>query len=159
MPFRMNKALFLDLDGTIVRPKNAREFPNAPNDYEYIPGILPKIKKYSDEGYVICIVTNQAGITAGHITYEFIEERLNLISQEIEQYIGASINYAYCPHFDNYDRKPFPGMAYLMANKLDLDLGSSIMVGDSGDDRGFARNARIGEFIYVGDFTGNYTYN
>lgn len=156
MSFRLNRALFIDLDGTIIRPRDNREFPNAPDDYEYLPGILSKIREYSDNGYYICIVSNQGGISAGHITHDFIEKRLNLISQEVEQYIHAAINYIYCPNFNDYNRKPYPGMAYTMALQLDLDLRECIMVGDSGDDRGFAHNAGIREFYYVGDFTGKY---
>lgn len=156
MSFRTNRALFLDLDGTIIKPKGNREFPNAPDDYEYIPGILQKIKEYSDNGYYICIVSNQGGIASGYITHDFMTERLARISQDIEQYIRASVNYTYCPKFDDYSRKPNPGMAYTMALQLDLNLSESIMVGDKGDDKGFAINAGIKEFHFIGDFTGKY---
>lgn len=155
---RLNKALFLDLDGTIIRTKSGSEFPKNEDDWKFLPGILNKIKKYSEDGYVICIVSNQGGIEMGHVTHEFVNNRLLKISNEIEDYIRIGINTIYCPSIDmTYDRKPNPGMAYTLALQLNLNLRESIMVGDAESDKLFAYNAGIGEFFYATDFTQVYT--
>lgn len=153
MSFRCNKALFLDLDGTIIITKTGSPFPVDEEDWRFLPKILDRIKYYSDEGFVICIVTNQGGIEMGYTTKECIESKLNKITQEIEQAIGASVNTVYCPYMDGYHRKPYPGMAYTLAVELSLDLAASIMVGDANSDRDFAKNAGIGKFEFATDFT------
>ena len=149
--YRLNKALFLDLDGTIVKPKDGKTFPDTPDDFLFLEGILPFIKEYNDIGYYICIVSNQAGISQGFITHEFMEERLDLISKEIEEYIGRGINYMYCANYGCYDRKPNPGMVYTMALQLELDLRESVMVGNSQDDYDLMKVSGIGKFYWIND--------
>jgi len=153
---KLNRALFLDLDKTVIYNKSGAEFPKSIDDWKFIPRILERIKFYSDEGFYICIVSNQGGIQLGYVSHEFIQARLNSIQQEIEQYIHAAISYAYCPHMDHYDRKPNPGMAYQMALNLNLDLRECIMIGDADSDEEFAKIAGIGTYSHVNDFTLNY---
>jgi D-glycero-D-manno-heptose 1,7-bisphosphate phosphatase len=151
-----NKGLFLDLDGTVITTKSGKEFPTDINDWRFTPNMLSKIKFYSDQGYVVCIVTNQGGIELGHITTENITSKLRNIGEEIEQYIRIDVNTIYCPYMKGYHRKPNPGMAYTLALELELDLKGSIMVGDAKSDEEFAINAGIGTFMYVSDFTEYY---
>jgi len=148
----LNKALFLDLDGTIIKTKSGETFSKDINDWEFISGVLPSIKRFSDQGYVICIVSNQGGIELGHVTEEFITTKLNTIRSEIEQYIGQAINVGYCPVMEHYDRKPNPGMAYYFARALYLDLRQSIMVGDMESDHAFQVNAGIGAYLNINQF-------
>lgn len=42
----MIKILFLDLDGTVRRPKSEAEFINSPHEQELIPGVAEAILKY-----------------------------------------------------------------------------------------------------------------
>jgi len=156
MNYRCNKALFLDLDGTIITTKSGKEFPEDEYDWKFLPAILGEIRRWSDNGYIICIVTNQGGIEMGYTTNEIITNKIATISKEIESYIGAAVNSVYCPNLDGYHRKPFPGMAYTLAIQLELDLALSVMVGDSKSDEGFATSAGIGNFMYVTDFTKYY---
>jgi histidinol-phosphate phosphatase family protein len=148
----LNKALFLDLDGTIIKTKSGETFAKDVNDWEFITGILPSIKRFADRGYVICIVSNEGGVELGKVTEDFTNLKYGLIRREIEQYIGCSINVAYCRSMEHYDRKPNPGMAYFFARELWLNLRESIMVGDSENDQAFAINAGIGAFLKVEQF-------
>lgn len=153
---RINRALFLDLDGTIITTKSGEKFPKTVNDWKFLSGVLAKIKYYSDEGFYICIVANIGGIELGYTTVDFVNGWLTNISQEIENYIHAGISVTYCPDMESFHRKPSPGMAYELAIKLELTLSQSIMIGDSGNDKEFAERAGIGEFIHINDFTGIY---
>jgi len=153
---QLNKALFIDLDGTIIKTKSGNTFPIDIYDWEFNTGVLTKLKHYSNENYVICIVTNQGGIEMGHITDEEFQNKISVIIQEIEDYIRTGISAVYCPSMNGYHRKPMPGMAYKLAIELHLDLKNSIMVGDREEDKGFAEMAQIGTFVHVNDFTGNY---
>lgn len=150
----MNKAIFLDLDGTLIKTKSGKNFPINSDDWEFISGILPIIRSYSDKGYIPIIVSNQGGIEAGHIDPILFDEKFDRVRNEIAEYIGSAVNGSYCPFLDknNYYRKPNPGMAYNMALKLTLSLRDSIMVGSDESDRKFARNAYIGIYYDVESF-------
>jgi D-glycero-D-manno-heptose 1,7-bisphosphate phosphatase len=148
----LNKALFLDLDGTIVKVKSGETFSKTVNDWEFIDGVLASIKRFSERGYIICIVCNQGGIELGKVTEEFIDTKINSIRVEIEAYINNYVYVAYCRSMEHYDRKPNPGMAYYFARELSLNLRDSIMVGDQESDHAFQINAGIGAFLRVEQF-------
>lgn len=152
MKLLLNKALFLDLDGTVIKTKSGKTFPINIDDWEFVSGVLPAIKRYTEQGYYVLIVTNQGGIELGHITAEDIDQKLTTISQEIEQYVRAEIGFLYCAFMEGYDRKPNPGMAYKYAILLNLNLKESVMVGDMPTDEQFAINAGIGTFYWISDF-------
>ena len=156
----MNKALFLDLDGTLIKTKSGETFPKNIHDWEFKLGMLPKIQMmYQSECFII-IVTNQAGIEAGHITeIEFLAKISNIIYQ-MEEKIHVPCAYWYCDRLNSYKRKPNPGMAYEAATQLELDLSKYIMVGDasglegqfSDSDKMFAENAGIGTYYDISEF-------
>ena len=74
----MNKAAFFDRDGTINVEKN---YLYKVEDFEFIKGIPQLIKKYNDEGYIVIVVTNQAGIARGYYT----EEDINILHSYINE--------------------------------------------------------------------------
>jgi histidinol-phosphate phosphatase family protein len=149
---QLNKALFLDLDGTIVKTKSGDVFCRDVNDWEFITGVLPAIKRYVEKGYIPIIVANEGGIELGHVTQANVELKMNLIRKEIEAYIRTDVNVAYCPSMDHYDRKPNPGMAFYFAIALHLDLRQCIMIGDTTSDTEFATMAGIGGYLHISQF-------
>lgn len=148
----LNKALFLDLDGTIIKTKSGETFAKDINDWEFISGVLPSIKRYVEKGYSIIIVSNEGGIELGKVTEAFIDTKYAIIRKEIEQYVGCAINASFCRSMEHYDRKPNPGQAYFWARELSLNLRESIMVGDQESDNAFQVNAGIGAFLQVKQF-------
>lgn len=152
---QLNKALFLDLDGTIIKTKSGETFAKDINDWEFISGVLPAIKRYVEKGYIIVIVSNQGGIELGYHTASYIEDKIQNIRREIEDYIRIDVNISYCPYMDGYYRKPNPGMAYHFAIALNLDLRKSIMIGDNKSDNEFAVMAGIGGYLHVTQFADN----
>ncbi len=150
----MNRALFLDLDGTVIKTKSGNDFPKDYDDWEFINGMLPLIRSYSDKGYIIILVSNQGGIEAGHVDPVKFEQKFDRIRNEIADYIGCGVSGFYCPFIakDNYYRKPNPGMIYRAAVELELNLFESIMIGDMESDAKTAKNAHIGTFWYVDSF-------
>ena len=66
----MNKAIFLDRDGTINVEKN---YLHCIEDFEFIPGVIEALKIFQDLGYCLIIVTNQSGIARGYYTEEDFE--------------------------------------------------------------------------------------
>ncbi len=57
-----NKALFIDRDGVI---NIDRVHVSAKENFEFTRGIFDICRKYSEAGYLIIIITNQAGIAKG----------------------------------------------------------------------------------------------
>ena len=128
----MNKAAFFDRDGTINIEKN---YLYKVDDFEFIKGIPELIKKYNDEGYVVIVVTNQAGIARGYYT----EEDMNILHRYINEQlakIGAHIDaFYFCPHHPDITgecncRKPKTGMLEKAIQEWNIDVNQSILYGD-----------------------------
>ncbi|WP_455089430.1 D-glycero-alpha-D-manno-heptose-1,7-bisphosphate 7-phosphatase [Peptoanaerobacter stomatis] len=128
----MNKAAFFDRDGTINIEKN---YLYKVEDFEFIKGIPELIKKYNDEGYVVIVVTNQAGIARGYYT----EEDMNILHRYINEQlakIGAHIDaFYFCPHHPDITgecncRKPKTGMLEKAIKEWNIDVTQSILYGD-----------------------------
>ncbi|MBP3576539.1 MAG: HAD-IIIA family hydrolase [Lachnospiraceae bacterium] len=146
------KAVFLDRDGTINVYKG---FITKAEDMELIPGITEVIKKINDSGYLAIVVTNQPVIARGDCTFEELQE----INEKMETLLGAEGAYIddlfYCPHhpdkgfegervefkIDCECRKPKPGMLLAAAEKYNIDLSVSYMVGDDVRDMEAGRRA------------------
>lgn len=141
------KAVFLDRDGTIIEERN---YLSDPDGVVLIPSAAGAIRKLSENGYLIIMVSNQAGVAKG----KFPEEAVHQVNQRVQQLLqqeGASIDAMYyCPHHPDgivepYHkvcncRKPAPGMGLLAAKEHDIDLSMSYMIGDKALDVLFGRN-------------------
>ncbi len=128
----MRKALFLDRDGTINVEKN---YLYKISDLEFISGVPEIIKKYNDMGFLVIVLTNQAGIARGY----YCEEDMHLLHSHINKElakIGAHIDaFYFCPHHPDITgpcrcRKPNTGMLEQACRDYQIDLPNSIMVGD-----------------------------
>ncbi|RYY34584.1 MAG: HAD family hydrolase [Sphingobacteriaceae bacterium] len=133
----MNKAIFLDKDGTLI--------PDIPYnvDPELIslqPDAATGLQQLQNEGYLLVIISNQAGVARGYFTEDklpFVEQRIvHLLATYNLQLSG----FYYCPHHpdgvaESYSmdcncRKPKPGMLQKAAWELNIDLSQSWMIGD-----------------------------
>jgi len=149
----MKKALFLDLDHTLIHPKSGDTFPRDKDDWEFIPDVIDRLyrKVQGITGWPIIIVTNQGGVAAGFQTKEDVESRLLSIVTVLRNHTRAEVHTCVAYDYD-YKRKPLPGMAYEVALRLQPDLKGSVMVGDMDSDKEFADNAGIGTFIWAKDY-------
>ena len=146
------KAIFLDRDGTINEYVG---FLRKEEDFRLIPGVSEAIKKINNSGYLAIVVTNQPVIARGEVTEEGLEE----IHKKMETLLGLDGAYIddiyYCPHHPDKGfegeipelkiecdcRKPKTGMLEKAAREHNIDLSSSIMIGDSTLDIKMAENA------------------
>lgn len=132
----MKRAVFLDRDGTINVEK---EYLFQPAEFEFIPGSDEAIALLNQAGFVVVVVSNQAGVARGYYTEEDVYHLHNHVDQLLTV-IGAKIDaWIYCPHHPDGRgsyalpckcRKPQPGMLLNASEKYDIDLESSIMIGD-----------------------------
>lgn len=128
----------MDRDGTINVEKG---YLYKPEDWEWIPGSLQAIKGFNRLGYLVIVVTNQAGVARGFYNCDDID-RLHVYVSSLAEASGAQIDgYYYCPHHPCYGeirtcdcRKPKPGLLFKAQSDHDIDLKNSYMIGDKASD-------------------------
>jgi D-glycero-D-manno-heptose 1,7-bisphosphate phosphatase len=144
----MNKAAFLDRDGTINEEVG---YLRNPADLRLIPGAAAAIKRLNDSGIKVVLVTNQSGIARGY----FSEALLLEIHDRLEQMLrdeGARLDAVYyCPHHPSEGnshytrdcdcRKPGTGLIDRAARDLNIDVKHSYVVGDKWSDVELGRRA------------------
>jgi D-glycero-D-manno-heptose 1,7-bisphosphate phosphatase len=137
----LRPALFLDRDGVINVDHG---YVSKPGDFEFVPGIAELCRRAKELGYLVFVVTNQAGIGRGYYTeQEFLtltEWMCDLLRAQ-----GALIDKVYyCPYHEAHGvgryrknssfRKPGPGMILQAAQEFGVDLRESVLVGDKESD-------------------------
>lgn len=129
-------ALFLDRDGTVTRPLGRGEYVLDAEALQLAPGAREALAWARSVGWILVIVTNQRCISGGQLS----TENLSAIHGVMQGLLGehAAVDAIFtCPHGPSDDcpcRKPRPGLLIEAARQLDLDLASSIMVGDEARD-------------------------
>lgn len=152
----LQKAVFIDLDGTLITTKSGRRFPIHSEDWKFIPDTLNALKYFYKRKYKIIIVSNQGGIEEGYISESVFINKVEHICKSLEKHLSFKKNstcYIYCSKMESYNRKPNPGMAYDMAIDHELDLHESVMIGDFESDKLFSIKAGIGTYYDVNDMT------
>ncbi|MBE6449861.1 MAG: HAD family hydrolase [Alphaproteobacteria bacterium] len=136
----MQKALFLDRDGTINVDYG---YVYQIEKFELIDGIIELCQKAQEKGYLIIVITNQSGIERGYYTLDdFNKLTQHMISIFKEQNIKIH-DVFYCPSLNSPDRKPNPGMFLKAKEKYNIDMNASISVGDKTTDIQAAQKAGI----------------
>jgi len=137
----MKKCVFLDRDGNINIEK---DYLYKIEEFKFIDGAREAIKIFNDLDYLVVVVTNQSGIARGYYNEEDVKILHDHIGKEIKKIGGKIDAFYFCPHhpqkgIDKYKlncncRKPQPGMFLDAKKDLNIDLLSSIMVGDKISD-------------------------
>jgi D-glycero-D-manno-heptose 1,7-bisphosphate phosphatase len=139
-----NKAIFIDLDGTVRKSNGSQMYPTKIEDIEILKNSTEILKKYKEEGYKIIAITNQSGITKGTVSEKMVKELIEHTNKLLDNVID---DYHFCPHLPPkhicYCRKPQSGVGVLMMHKHKLDLNSCFMIGDSTSDKTFAERLKI----------------
>ena len=133
----MNKAIFLDKDGTLVEdvPYNVE-----PQKIRLCAGAAAGVRSLYQAGYQIFIITNQSGIALNY----FPETALVEVHQHLQSVLAANgvplSGFYYCPHHPDGSvsgyavacecRKPKPGLLMQAAQEHQINLSQSWMIGD-----------------------------
>ncbi len=142
---KLPKIVFLDRDGTINEEVN---YLHKPEDFRFVPGVPAALRRLHEAGYLLIVITNQAGIARGYYS-ETDCEALNRYMAEMLAAQGTVLTAAYyCPHHPVHGigayrrecscRKPKDGL-FLQAL---ADLGIAPPGGmDAGESGGTSRPA------------------
>lgn len=131
---------FFDADNTLRFTRSKKPSPHGRHDVILIRETFRKLRELAENGYFLAIVSNQAGIEQGYISYQEVEEAFQeTLRQFSEQRI--IFNYYDFAEKKDDDRKPETGMAFRLERKLklaghDIDWQNSFMVGDAGWKKG-----------------------
>lgn len=134
------KAIFLDRDGVINQVLTDRvRFVNKPEDIYLLPGAADAIAIFNRKGYMVLVTTNQAGVELGYMTQEELLEihehmQEKLINENADAHIHEFIACIHRPKDGCSCRKPEAGMLLQLAQRHDIDLASSYMIGDQETD-------------------------
>ena len=157
----MRKALFLDRDGVINKDFG---YVHKKEDTVFLDGIFEIIAHAKRNGYLVFVITNQAGIGRGY----FAESDFHLYMQwmlSVFKNKGCVIDgYYYCPHHPIYGlgtyrvecdcRKPKPAQIKRAAEEHSISLEHSVLIGDKYSDLEAGRTAGIRDLFLVGNRPG-----
>ncbi|MDZ4661155.1 MAG: HAD family hydrolase [Pseudomonadota bacterium] len=128
------KAVFFDRDDTLIVDK---VYLNDPQQIEYLSDTFLALKRLSDAGYLLFIISNQSGIARGLVD----PKNLELIHKKMtDDFMQHGIKFAgiyFCPHLpesNHPDRKPNPGMILRAEKDHPIELTQSWVVGDRTTD-------------------------
>jgi len=146
------RCIFLDRDGVI---NIDTDLIHRTEDFNLYPFAPEAIKRINRMGFLAVVVTNQSVLARGLCSESDLEE----IHKKMETILGNEGAFVeaiyYCPHHphggfpeevkelktDCHCRKPKPGMLIDAAERFNIDLKSSFMVGDSQRDIEAGKNA------------------
>ena len=127
------KTVFLDRDGVINRNLD-NDYVKSWAEFEFLPNSLKAIQRFTEAGYRLIVITNQACIHKGIISSQTLDEIHQCMIAEIEAAGGRIHAIYYCPHREDEGcdcRKPRPGMLIQAAHEHKVDLSGSYLIGDS----------------------------
>jgi D-glycero-D-manno-heptose 1,7-bisphosphate phosphatase len=146
------RCVFLDRDGTVNVRAAPGEYIRHWPEFRFIPGIVDWIRIFNAQGFLVIVVTNQRGIARGLIRPQDLDEIHRRMVEQIVDSGGHIDQILCCPHEeDSCDcRKPKPGLVLQAQLRWDIDLASSLLIGDSDSDRELARACGM-SFVRVRD--------
>lgn len=144
----LNRAIFLDRDGTI----------------NYDPGYLSNPKDlvlFSDSGkvlsflknqyqFILIVISNQSGIARGLMSEQQVIDVNNELNKQLAEFNVQIDAFYFCPFHPDFSseeececRKPSPSMIFKAAKDFNIDLKNSYFIGDSHVDIEAAKNANL----------------
>lgn len=151
----MNKAIFLDRDGTLNIDYG---YVHEIDQFHFIEGSIEALQQLKQMGYLLVLVTNQSGIARGY----FSEQQFLQLTEWMDWSLadrGVDLDgIYYCPHHpdgigefkqDCDCRKPKAGMLNQAIKELKIDSARSIMIGDKMEDMIAGKSAGIKTNILV----------
>lgn len=150
----INKAVFLDRDGTINIDFGYVKSPNEVQLFENVGKALNILQ--NELGFKLIVISNQSGVSRGYMTVKDVDE----VNKKVNDFLRndkVSIDaFYYCPFHPEIDgeklakaRKPSPEMVLNAARDFNIDLSKSYFIGDMLSDMECANNAGVAKSIFV----------
>ena len=145
----MNRAVFLDRDGTIIEERN---YLCRVEDVVIFPGAGAALARLQQAGFKLFIVSNQSGVGRGYFTLAEVEKVNEHVLQELGRervrfekiYIAPE-----APDVPSRGRKPSPQFLLDARDEFGVDLAQSYMIGDKLIDLECGWNAGVKKCLLV----------
>jgi D-glycero-D-manno-heptose 1,7-bisphosphate phosphatase len=156
----MNKAVFLDRDGTVNEEVG---YLRDLGKLHLIPGAGTAIRRMNEAGFKVVLVTNQSGVARGYFPESLVHDAHARLEKMLESE-GARIDAVYfCPHHPEAGnthytrecdcRKPKTGLIDKAVRELDIDIKHSYLVGDKWSDVELAQRAGVHDVLVTSGFS------
>jgi D-glycero-D-manno-heptose 1,7-bisphosphate phosphatase len=148
--FMKRPAVFFDRDG-VVNVSPGAGYVLCAEDFHFNPGIIPALSLCRQRGYALVLVTSQQGVGKGHMTQADLDRIHQVMQQTLAEENAAFDLILACTHLKGtcQCRKPSPEMIWMAAEKLELDLTHSWLIGDHDRDILMAQNAELPHTVRV----------
>ena len=124
----LRRAVFLDRDGVINRSPAPGDYVRRWEDFQLIPQAVEWIRRFNAMDLPVIVVTNQRGVGRGLMEAAALDRIHAHMRRELA--------------------KPRPGLVLEAARKWRIDLGRSVLLGDSWRDRDLAERCGM-DFVEV----------
>jgi D-glycero-D-manno-heptose 1,7-bisphosphate phosphatase len=145
----MNRAVFLDRDGTIIAERN---YLSKIEDVEVLPGAAAALRRLQEARFKLFIVSNQSGVGRGYFTLSDVE-RVNRHICDTFASEGVRFEKIYvapeAPDQPSRGRKPSPQFLFDARDEFGLNLSSSYVIGDKRIDLECGWNASVKKSLLV----------
>ncbi len=158
LPRRMTRpALFFDRDGVLNEDLN---YVASCDRFHWITGAREAVRACNDRGFLVFVVTNQAGVAHGyygeedvHALHAFMQDELAVAGAHIDDFRYCPFHpqgtvEAYCMESDH--RKPGPGMLLDLLAGWRVDRERSLLIGDQAHDVEAANRAGVTGQLFPG---------
>jgi D-glycero-D-manno-heptose 1,7-bisphosphate phosphatase len=125
------RAVFLDRDGVINQAivRDGKPYPpSGVDELKIVAGATQALRDLKQAGFLLIVVTNQPDIARGTQSHAAVDA----IHKALRETLPLD-DFFLCPHDDSDEcacRKPLPGLLLRAAEKHDIDMPRSFMVGD-----------------------------
>ena len=143
MRSKKRQAVFLDRDGVITQ--EPPYYAHRRDQLALVPGAAEAIRLLNDNGFLVVVVTNQAGIARGFYEEKDMHVFNGAMKEELNKEKSAHVDAIYwCSHHPEAVheklrvvcdcRKPNAGMIVRASRELSIDPERSFMIGDKWSD-------------------------
>jgi D,D-heptose 1,7-bisphosphate phosphatase len=150
-------AAFLDRDGVLNLDHG---YVHEVSEFDWVEGARAAVKLLNDTGYLVILVTNQAGIGRGYYGEADFWHLTSWMRDRLAE-IGAHVDGVYfCPHHPTEAkgalkvrcmcRKPNPGMIEHAQREWNIDMGKSFVIGDTLKDMELANAVNVPGYRFSG---------
>jgi D-glycero-D-manno-heptose 1,7-bisphosphate phosphatase len=145
----MHRAVFLDRDGVLNEERN---YLHRVEDFVLLPGVPPALRRLTDAGFTLIVITNQSGIGRGLFTQADVAKLHAHLLVALGQ-AGVLIRKIFlapeAPDQPSRGRKPSPQFLFDARDAFGLELARSFIIGDKLIDLECGWNAGVQRSILV----------
>jgi len=147
------KILLIDRDGILNKKAPKGDYVTSWEDFVFLSKNVKGLRMLAEAGYEFIVISNQAGIARGMVTWEAVDNINQQMKKELEGKGIPVLDVLVCPHhWDEgcFCRKPNPGMFFKASRDWLFRLDKTFYIGDDPRDCQAACNAGCGS-VFIGE--------